>query len=126
MTFELNPTTGLCVDLFGPTVEFLTSPHGMHNDFCVLKCVIPPGSSIPLHRHPDTEDFFVLFGQAQALKHVSEGSKGTEWIAGQQGTIFTCLATCRTPGTMCPVNRWLSSFSRPHAWGASFRRRGGR
>ena len=70
MRIELNPTTGLSVDLFGPTVEVLTSPHDVHDDFCVLKGVIPPGSSIPPHSHPDTEDFFVLSGQAQALMHV--------------------------------------------------------
>ena len=73
MTIELNPTTGMRFDVFGPTVEFLTSPQDVHNDFCVLKGVIPPGVSIPLHSHPDTEDFFVLSGQAQALKQVSGG-----------------------------------------------------
>jgi len=53
MSTELNPTTGLRIDLEGPTVEFLTSPQEASIDFCVLKGVIPPGVSVPLHSHPD-------------------------------------------------------------------------
>jgi hypothetical protein len=44
MSTEKNPTTGLVVELFGPTVEFLTSPEDQRNDFCVLKGTIPPGA----------------------------------------------------------------------------------
>jgi hypothetical protein len=33
MGIEMNPTTGLRVDLFGPTVEFLTSPQEGSIDF---------------------------------------------------------------------------------------------
>src|SRR5271165_1039144 len=43
------------LDLFGPMVEFLTSPQEASIDFCVLRAVIPPGISVPLHSHPDTE-----------------------------------------------------------------------
>ena len=56
----MNPTTGQCVDLLGPTVEFLTSPQEASIEFCLLRGVIPPGVSVPLHSHPDTEDFFVI------------------------------------------------------------------
>jgi hypothetical protein len=42
MSVEKNPTTGLVIELFGPTLEFLTSPEDEHNDFCVLKGTIPP------------------------------------------------------------------------------------
>jgi hypothetical protein len=49
MSTEMNPTTGLRVDLFGPTVEFLTSPQEASIDFCVLRGVIPSGVSVPLH-----------------------------------------------------------------------------
>jgi hypothetical protein len=68
MSTELNPTTGLRIDLEGPTVEFLTSPQEASIDFCVLKGVIPPGVSVPLHSHPDTEDFFIISGQVEALR----------------------------------------------------------
>jgi hypothetical protein len=66
---EMNPTTGLCVDLFGPMVELLTSPQEASIDFCVLRGVIPR-VSVPLHSHPDTEDFFVISGEAQAQPRV--------------------------------------------------------
>ncbi len=95
MAIELNPTTGERLDVFGPTVELLTSPQDVHNDFCVLRGIIPPGGSIPLHSHDDTEDFFVLSGQAQALKQMPEGA---EWIAGKAGDLI------HVPGGV------------PHAW----------
>ncbi len=82
MSTELNPTIGVRLDVFGPTVEFLTSPQDAHNDFCVLRGVIPPGVFIPLHSHPDTEGFFIISGQAQALRQVPGGY---EWIVGKAG-----------------------------------------
>jgi hypothetical protein len=78
----MNPTTGLRVDLFGPTVEFLTSPQEPSIDFCVLRGVIPPGFSVPLHSHPDTEDFFVISGEVKALR---QGTQGYEWIVLKVG-----------------------------------------
>lgn len=62
---EGTRTTAL--DIFGPTVEFLTSPQDAHQDFCVMRGVIPPGVSVPLHSHDDTETFFVLSGTKQVL-----------------------------------------------------------
>ncbi len=44
MSVEMNPTTGLRVDLLGPTVEFLTSPQEASIDFCVLRGVSRPAS----------------------------------------------------------------------------------
>jgi quercetin dioxygenase-like cupin family protein len=82
MSTEMNPTTGLRLDLFGPTVEFLTSPHDAGIDFCVLKGVIPPGVSVPLHSHPDTEDFLVISGEVQALR---QSAQGYEWIEAKAG-----------------------------------------
>jgi quercetin dioxygenase-like cupin family protein len=82
MSIEMNPTTGLRVDLFGPTMEFLTSPQERSIDFCVLRGVIPPGVSVPLHSHPDTEDFFVISGEVQALR---QGTQGYECIVVKTG-----------------------------------------
>jgi quercetin dioxygenase-like cupin family protein len=82
MGLSKNPTTGLVVDLFGPTIEFLTSPDDEGNDFCVLKGVIPPGLVVPLHSHADTEDFLVLSGTVQGLRH--DGSR-YEWIEAAPG-----------------------------------------
>jgi mannose-6-phosphate isomerase-like protein (cupin superfamily) len=53
-------TPNPALDVFGPTVEFLTSPADAHDDFCVMRGVIPPGVAIPLHSHDDTEEFFIV------------------------------------------------------------------
>ena len=82
MSLEKNPTTGLVIELFGPTVEFLTSPEDERNDFCVLKGTIPPGVSVPLHSHSDTEDFFIISGSVECLRHDTEGCK---WVAAKAG-----------------------------------------
>lgn len=82
MSLEKNPTTGLILEFFGPTVEFLTSPDDERNDFCVLKGTIPPGVSVPLHSHGDTEDFIVISGSVEGLRHDSDGYK---WIAAKAG-----------------------------------------
>jgi quercetin dioxygenase-like cupin family protein len=82
MSLEKNPTTGRVLELFGPTVEFLTSPQEAQSDFCVLKGTIPPGVSVPLHSHADTEDFFVISGEIEGLRQTSEGYK---WIGAKTG-----------------------------------------
>lgn len=53
MSLVKNPSTGKVLELFGPTVEFLTSPEDAQNDFCVLRGTIPPGVFVPLHSNPD-------------------------------------------------------------------------
>jgi anti-sigma factor ChrR (cupin superfamily) len=67
LSLAKNPTTGQLTEFFGPTVEYLTSPDDEHNDFCVLKGTIPPGVSVPLHAHADSEDFLVISGSAEVL-----------------------------------------------------------
>jgi mannose-6-phosphate isomerase-like protein (cupin superfamily) len=52
------------------------------SDFCVLRGVIPPGFSVPLHSHHDTEDFFVISDEVQALR---QGTEGYEWIVAKVG-----------------------------------------
>lgn len=59
MSLEKNPSTGKVLELFGPTVEFLTS----------LKGTIPPGVSVLLHSHVDSEDFLVISGELEGLRH---------------------------------------------------------
>ena len=85
MNLEKNPTSGVVVDAIGPTVEFLVSPRDENSDFCVLKGVVPAGVFVPMHRHPDTEDFVVLSGTIECLK-VTE--KGHEWVSGKAGDFF--------------------------------------
>ena len=82
MSLEKNPTTGLVLEFFGPTLEFLTLPEDEHNDFCMLKGTIPPDVYVPLHSHHDTEDFLVISGAVECLRQDTEGY---EWIGAKAG-----------------------------------------
>ena len=73
---------GQRIDLFGPSVEFLTSPYDPQKDFCVLRGIIPPGGAAPLHSHRDVEDFYVISGEVLALR---KGAHGYESIACKAG-----------------------------------------
>jgi len=70
------------LDVFGPTVEFLTPPDGTDADYCVMIGTIPPGVSVPLHSHPDPESFYPLSGSVRAL---SQGGEGFEWLEVKPG-----------------------------------------
>lgn len=82
MSLVKNPSTGNALELFGPTIEFLTSPQDTQSDFCVLRGTIPPGVFVPLHSHPDTEDFFIISGELEGLKLDCEDHK---WIGAEAG-----------------------------------------
>jgi hypothetical protein len=68
MSLVKNPSTGKVLELLGPTVEFLTSPEDPQNDFCVIRGTVPPGVSVPLPSHADTEDFLVISGELEGLR----------------------------------------------------------
>lgn len=59
----------------GATFEFLTPPTA-HDQFCVIRGMMPPGGIVPLHSHDDTEAFLVVSGSKQLL---TQGSGGLEW-----------------------------------------------
>ena len=73
------------VELFGPTVEFLTSPSEADAVYCVMLGVVPPGVAIPLHSHPDEESFYMLSGEVQAL---SERPSGFDWLNVEEGAFL--------------------------------------
>jgi quercetin dioxygenase-like cupin family protein len=82
MDAEMDAKVGERVDLFGPSVEFLTPTSDAKGAFCVLRGVIPPGVSVPLHSHADIEDFYVISGEALALR---QGARGYESTAHKTG-----------------------------------------
>ena len=82
MSLVKNPSTGKVLELFGPTVEFLTSPEDAQNDFCVLRGTIPPNVFVPLHFHIDIEDFLVISGELEGLRQDSEDHT---WIGAKAG-----------------------------------------
>jgi quercetin dioxygenase-like cupin family protein len=61
------------LDVFGPTVEFLRRPVDEDAGFCVMRGVVPPGVTVPLHSHADAEDFYIVDGTQQVLTHGSHG-----------------------------------------------------
>lgn len=70
------------IEILGPTIQFVTPPEGDENGPCVMRGSIPPGGSVPLHRHPDPETFYVLSGALEAYN-------GSLWILLRAGDIFT-------------------------------------
>ena len=70
------------LDVFGPTVEFLTAPESADIPHCMMIGTIPPGISVPLHSHADVESFYVLSGQLQAL--IQHGDR-LEWLGVRSG-----------------------------------------
>ncbi|WP_232000603.1 cupin domain-containing protein [Mycobacterium kyorinense] len=68
------------LDVFGPIVEFVTPESDEH--ICVMRAVVPPGVTVPLHSHGDFEDFFILAGGHQVLV---EGGGGLQWHDAHAG-----------------------------------------
>ena len=48
---------GEVLDVLGPSVQFLVAPQANDEAPCVIKGTIPPGVSVPIHRHPAFEGF---------------------------------------------------------------------
>jgi quercetin dioxygenase-like cupin family protein len=69
--------TNASLDVFGPTIEFLTLPERGDSGYCAMIGTIPAGVAVPLHSHPDLESFFLISGGIQAL---SEGREKLEWL----------------------------------------------
>jgi hypothetical protein len=99
----------------------LTSPEDEHNDFCVLKGTIPPGVSVPLHSHPDTEDFFIISGSVEGLRHDAEGYK---WIAAKAGDYIHVPVAHSTLGVTSPVNLLINLIITTKKLGRFFREAG--
>ena len=74
-------TPSQALDLLGPVAEFVTEPEPQ-GSFCVLRGVLPPGMTVPLHSHDDAEDFLVLTGTHQVLL---QGPAGLEWAHAHAG-----------------------------------------
>jgi quercetin dioxygenase-like cupin family protein len=66
------------IDVLGPTLEFLT----WTEEFCVMRGVVPPGVTVPLHSHDDAEDFYIVSGTQQVLV---ETALGLKWVDAHAG-----------------------------------------
>jgi quercetin dioxygenase-like cupin family protein len=84
------------LDVFGATVEFVSRS----DEFCVMRGVVPPGTVVPMHRHSDAEDFFILSGTQQVL--IQEGD-GLMWCDARAGDYV------RIPGNVLHAHRNIST-----------------
>lgn len=70
------------LEVFGPSLQFLVAPQPSNEAPCVVKGTIPPGVSVPIHRHAGVEAFFVISGEIEAL---SEAGGNAHWITAGPG-----------------------------------------
>ncbi|MBV8213676.1 MAG: cupin domain-containing protein [Verrucomicrobia bacterium] len=70
------------LDVLGPSVQFLVRPQVNDEAPCVIKGTIPPGVSVPIHRHEAIESFYVLSGDVEVL---TEKDGKSHWIAAGSG-----------------------------------------
>jgi quercetin dioxygenase-like cupin family protein len=64
----------------GVTIKLLTPPR---EDGCwVMKGILQPGESVPLHSHSPDEDFYLVSGEAEVLMQTEQG---LEWKTVQTG-----------------------------------------
>src|ERR1700759_3601442 len=70
------------LDVFGPTLEFVSGPDDPAAGFCVMRGVLPPGVVVPLHSHDDAEGFFILAGTQQVLTKSDQGLQWSDVNAG--------------------------------------------
>src|ERR1700758_2974996 len=75
-------TPSATLDVFGPTLEFISGPDDPAAGFWVMRGVVPPGVVVPLHSHDDAEDFLILAGTQQVLTMGDQGLQWTEVNAG--------------------------------------------
>ena len=68
------------LEVFGPIIEFVTPEND--DQVCVMRAVVPPGVTVPLHSHDDFEDFLILAGGHRVLV---DGSAGLEWRDARPG-----------------------------------------
>jgi quercetin dioxygenase-like cupin family protein len=76
-------TGGNTLSVLGPTVEFVSWADEPHGDLCVMRGVVPPGVTVPLHKHDDAEDFLILAGDQQVLTEGHQG--GLHWADAHAG-----------------------------------------
>jgi quercetin dioxygenase-like cupin family protein len=81
---EATPTkTATCetLDLFGPSIQFLTPLSDRDDSYCLIKGTVPAGVVVPIHSHAERETFYVIEGEV-------EGFWKDRWITLCAGGVF--------------------------------------
>jgi quercetin dioxygenase-like cupin family protein len=90
-----------------PTNQYLTELVD-NVDWCVIRCVLPPGVVVPMHSHSDRETFYLLSGKLDALRidqweqlgpgdvfDVRDGIKHAWRNSSQEDATILCVTTTR-------------------------------
>jgi quercetin dioxygenase-like cupin family protein len=106
-------TPNQALDMPGPAVEFLTGPDPQ-GSFCVMRGVLPPGITVPVHSHDDAEDFLVLTGTHQVRM---QGADGLEWVHAHVGDyVHIPAGTPHAHRNTSACWPWPACSRRPGRW----------
>lgn len=72
------------VKLFSTLVQFLVTPTQASEAFALMRGIVPPGVSIPLHSHSDPEVLVILEGELDVLQYEGDSSC---WLTTSPGEI---------------------------------------
>ena len=73
------------INVIGPSIQFLTPLEEGDDAPCLMQGTIPPGVTVPLHSHADSETFLQVSGEVEALV---EAEGGFDWVRIQVGDVF--------------------------------------
>ena len=73
------------IEVLGVELEWKLTAAETGNKYCVLLATIPPGVTVPPHRHPDQEAFYILEGNPH---FASETGSGFEWNPANPGDMI--------------------------------------
>jgi hypothetical protein len=113
VTSIVDGTGGEVLDVLGPAVEFLYVSEGPYEQFCLMRGVVPPGVTVPLHSHDDVEAFFIVSGSQEVLV---PGSDGLEWRPARAGDDTSARGASYAFGA--PVVGRISQTGTALAWGS--------
>lgn len=94
MNLEKNSSTGKILELFGPTVEFLTSPLDTQSDFCILRGIIPDGVYVPLHSPSLSCRYRRFFCYLRLIRLLKTRKRGSQMDQSKYGWLHSCSMQC--------------------------------
>ena len=68
VTIHPAPSTPDILDVLGPTIEIVGELGAGDDDLCLIRCVMPAGTVVPLHSHRDRESLLVTEGSLEILQ----------------------------------------------------------
>jgi quercetin dioxygenase-like cupin family protein len=72
-------------EVLGARVEFLLGPQADDEAPCIIRGTMPPGVSVPIHRHKAVEVFFIVSGNIEVL---IEDSGKMSWLGARAGNLI--------------------------------------